>query len=418
MTACPSVRTCVALALAATGLVVLAAGPGRADDSGQDPASFAYGKDQTNWYWKEQQTQNLAGQQLGLPSPQASDTLPVAVAGGQPDKLSALQLDLDFRGYQPGAAITSLVVTLAEGTAQNDKNHPPDLQQEFNQDGKAVQACMITASWKGGQAGAWSEQPGYDGSTCADGQYDKQASTWTFDLTSIAQQWGSGAENDGVMLVPVAAESGSGSGGVQDMSWQVNLKIPAQDDASTSGTNEYDETKSQFTLDFQFGAGEPTDQATPPPTVGGGSSVYTGTTGSGGGGISGPSSTTSTTTTTTRGSAGNGGRDQTLAAKAPPVGSVPKLPWYAWVLFPAVLIALGSVRAVIVEPAAGPRPDGAIAAIRARNQQVRGAGGEPAAAERVRPIPPVPPSLGQLARAGLARAAAWGSESLRRIRSR
>jgi hypothetical protein len=50
----------------------------------------------------------------------------------------------------------------------------------------------------------------------------------------------------------------------------------------------------------------------------------------------------------------------------------PQMPGYVWALLPVGLLALGAVRSVVLEPGAGARPDGVIAAIRRRNLERRG----------------------------------------------
>jgi hypothetical protein len=50
----------------------------------------------------------------------------------------------------------------------------------------------------------------------------------------------------------------------------------------------------------------------------------------------------------------------------------PRAPWYVWLLIPLGLLAWAAVRPLVLEPARGIRPDGAVMAIRRLNAERRG----------------------------------------------
>lgn len=176
-----------------------------------------YGHDQNTWFWRHQLEPAIGllgplNQRLRLPSPQAPDTLPVAVDGGDLEKISALQLDLALRGLTDGRDVESFTVTLAEGTSAGNEGHRGDRRPEFNVEGKRIEACAINDEWAAGSAEPWTLQPdgvrpNYDPSSCSagvrDAETDPARPTWTFDLTSIARDWAGGSvPAHGVMLVP------------------------------------------------------------------------------------------------------------------------------------------------------------------------------------------------------------------------
>ncbi|MDQ4006088.1 MAG: hypothetical protein M3135_07325, partial [Actinomycetota bacterium] len=200
-----------------------------------------------------------------------------------------------------------------------------------------------------------------------------QASTWTFDLGSIAEPWGKNPyENNGVILIPIDQ-----NGGAQE-TWQVNLKVPIEDDPGTPA-NEAETSKNYAMLELEFVPGEPVELEIA--DTGGTTTSTGGTTGTG-------ATTTGGTTTgspplgstdLTGASGGIPGTDTApVTAPTVPTGITPtgdqepRLPAYVWLAVPLGLLALSAVRSVVLEPAGGPRPDGVIAAIRRRNAERRG----------------------------------------------
>src|SRR5207249_701091 len=71
-----------------------------------------------------------------LPDPEASDTLAVAMANGEPEKESVVKLDLGARGMTHATTLSSFVLTMAEdfpgGKNETDDEKNPDLQSEYN----------------------------------------------------------------------------------------------------------------------------------------------------------------------------------------------------------------------------------------------------------------------------------------------
>lgn len=326
---------------------------------GSSPNSYSPATDKANFYWKEQQDMLVpgTGAHAKLPNPQAPDTLAVAMRGGEPDKMSSIQFDLGSRGVTPGSAITQFVMTLAEGFGKNQAGSRPDSVNEFNVEKAVVQACVISDGWASTlpDADLWKEspegpRPKYDQNSCAQGKRDASDPAkpmWTFDLTTVVGSWGEDPfTNHGVMLVGAPPrEKGP------DATWQVNFKIPVADNQATPN-DEYKETQYRATIDLAFQAGgadlfaPPPGYAPPPPMTDfgtGGSASDTGF--------------------------GPAGGTPPQALESRPVRTVPRIPWYAWALMPFGLAALAAVKGAVFETAGGTRPDGVIAAIRARNAQ-------------------------------------------------
>jgi hypothetical protein len=176
-----------------------------------------------------------------------------------------------------------------------------------------------------------------------------------------------------VILLPVDQ-----NGGTQE-TWQVNLKVPTEDDPGTPA-NEAETSKNYAMLELEFVPGKPLKLE----IADTGDTTTTGaTTGTGGTTVGGTSGTPSLGSTDLTGASGGipGTGTGTTPVTAPPVpagltpasDAEPRLPAYVWLAVPLGLLALSAVRSVVLEPAGGPRPDGVIAAIRRRNAERRGA---------------------------------------------
>ena len=180
--------------------------------------------------------------------------------------------------------------------------------------------------------------------------------------------------NDGVMFVPVIQGTNEG-----DHTWQVNLKIPARNDAKTKRVDEYHRTRGRTSVTLTFE--RPVHRKRQPGgTVSGGGTNPFGGNPIGGGGFGGsgsgtvnggsnppvPGSTPSPTPTPTGGTAG-GGSAPTKLTSPPPIPTV-RFPWYAWVLLPVAILCLAAVRSVLFEQVrSGVRPGGVVSSIRQRN---------------------------------------------------
>jgi hypothetical protein len=372
-TATPVRRAVAILALASASLAL--APPAHA---GQEKLFFEYGVDRRSWWWEKQTDQEVTvpvppgapvepSQRVRLPSPQRPDTLPVAVAQGEHERMAALFFDLVARGVTDGSTITSFGFTIEEST---DKNEQPS----FKPAEATIQACRILEFWPDSDGNEeWKTIPRYSGTQCVEGTRDAKGSVpeWSFDATTIVKPWGAQpSQNFGVLLLADL------KGATEDTTWQVNLKIPSRDDAKTAEANEYQKTKTRVIVDMAYVPGEPASGGSLDP---GGSLTYGSSSGSsfsssfGSGGSAGFSGGSPVT------SSGAGTEDtasETSADPAPAAASrpaPPRLPAYVWTLVPLGLLALAAVRSVVLEPAGGPRPDGVIEAIRRRNLERRGA---------------------------------------------
>jgi hypothetical protein len=276
--------------------------------------------------------------------------------------MAAIKFDLVERGVTPGSTIEDLVLGIEESA---DKNEQPSV----NVGAAKIQACVILDVLSGGENERFADRPAYSESDCVEGARETPpapaAPRWTFDLTTLSTPWAEDPfSNNGVMLLGILQDGGPSE------TWQVNLKIPARDDDGTE-VDEYEETKGRATLTLEFVPGE--EPALPESLDPGGSGGGSGGSGSLGGSFGGAPAIDLT------GAGGPPVAPAPSAAPTPdatPVAAVgppePRLPSSVWLLIPLGLLALSAVRSVVLEPAGGPRPGGAIEAIRRRNAERRG----------------------------------------------
>jgi hypothetical protein len=370
-----------ALAVLAAGGLALAVAPPAAAQQ-RDEVRFEYGTDISSWYWERQQDQEIApppppegfpeppvapSQRVRMPNPQRPDTLPVALWQGEHERMSALKFDLLSRGVVAGSRITQLVLEIEESQDRNE--HP-----SFNVDAAAIEACFIQEFLASGENEEWKTRPRYKQSGCVAGKRRTpkgKPAFWRFELTRLAAPWGRDPfANNGVMLQGILPERPT-----NEDTWQVNLKIPGRD-AGATPEDEYRQSRNRARLTLAFVPGE---TSTGPGSLDTGTSVYSGTGGSSFGQSTTFGSGSSPVSTGSVPSAGSGTAAPTTeaspaAATRPAAAPLPqpKLPGYVWALIPLGLLGLTAVRSVVMEPAGGIRPNGAIAAIRARNAQRRG----------------------------------------------
>lgn len=386
------------LALAVLGLIMALALPAHA---AQKRAIFVYGQDRASWFWLDQESVQVGGPDFPggvahrqkLPSPQATDTLPVAVRDGDLEKASALFIDLAARGLVAGSTITKLTVSIVEGT-------DPSEQPPANEDAAAVVACPADDFWPSGDAEEWENLPTYVDTSCAKGRHNDRTdpATWSFDLTQIAQPWGTDPfGNNGVVLI------GDARGGGATETWQINMKIPSRDDSETPETDEYKETKNRVKVTLVYDA-PATDTGDLFDSSSGSGSTFTPT--------SGFTPSTSFTPADTATTAPTTPAETTPPAVAPPVAAPvaetgPHMPGYVWALIPLGLMAISALRSAVFEPVAGMRSDGVVAAIRRRNAERRGV---PAEEMRV--------GTARSVRQAFARARSWMSKVAGSVRRR
>jgi hypothetical protein len=353
-------RAARVLALTAAFSVLM---PGAPALGATEKILFKDGTDRSSWYWNKQIDEEVGGgpisQRVRARSPQNRDTLPVSVEAGKLERISAIYFDLSGRGVTPGSTITKAVLTIAEVTDPNE-------QPAYNTQGKTIQACLIDEFWPGGEAEKWETQPTYDDTGCAKGKRNEKPDppTWTFNLTRIAGPWGEdpSGSNNGVMLLGVIPK---GAGPTE--SWQINVKIPSRDVLATP-ENESKKTRDRAALSLTFSPGQPMLLAPPPPPpppppldFGAGAGFA-------------PSSDFGSEGTETQTEAPQAPATPSGAGiQAEPVAQIrPRAPWYVWMLIPLGLLAWAAVRPLVLEPARGIRPDGAVAAIQRLNAERRG----------------------------------------------
>ncbi len=162
-----------------SALVVGAASPAAAK---VEPGTFRGGEvTKTGWWW----VANQPPAETGLVAfPQESPpnvpkgNLPVAAAGGDPEKLSAIELRL---AAKPGAMVESATLVLQESTSPG---------ANANAENAKILACPITeAFWADGTAARWSSKPEYDCDTAQAAGVRDDKGRWTFDLTMLASGW-------------------------------------------------------------------------------------------------------------------------------------------------------------------------------------------------------------------------------------
>lgn len=173
-----ALRPAAALATALF-LVTLSTG---AADQGVRPGTAEGGElVKTGWWWAGNETpldETVVAPPQSSPPNVPKGALPVAAAGGEPEKLSALEFRVEG---EPGDRVDSARLVLTE-------NAEPGAT--VNAERAVILACPVTESfWADGAAGAWKTRPAYDCEAArAEGERDP-AGLWTFDLTAIAASW-------------------------------------------------------------------------------------------------------------------------------------------------------------------------------------------------------------------------------------
>lgn len=343
----------------------------------------------TSWYWEEAQKEEIkdpqgntvtletpspfcpgAGSGLGNPSQTcAQGRLPIEIRGGDyetPNKLSAVAFDLSL--IPVGSDVHSFKATFREAKAgcyeQDGKpdQDPSDDQCEqtdpINVGKHKLQACLVNAFFGEGEAREYSEVTKYTCSPTDPTAVRKEVKSnkdgpgsdfyWTFDLTSFAKDWvRTFSTTTSIMITGVPLNKDD------QESWRVVLAGPKFEEG--------------FTAEINFTPGE-IDAIPPPPPPGTGTGTTTTTTGGGfPSGDSGGFDSTGTDGSVPTGSGGSGdvpppeeAPDKTIAgAEDVPQG----LPGYVWLAILAGIVGFSLVRSIVLESAAGIRPDGVLATI-------------------------------------------------------
>lgn len=373
------------------------------------------------WYWEPQENEevvtpvgNIAGE---LPNPfcpgvgsgtgAASDVcaegrLPVEVVNGDyetPDKVSAVAFE--FSTVPVGSKILEFTVSFLEaesgcyekeGSTTGQQCENTDAQ---NAEDKLLQACMVKEIFGDGEARPYEELPKYDCGASPPTAKRKQVKNdaeadptdqdpdhvWTFDLSEFATEWTEEfTASSAIQIRPAAPEDAGGSpDDPSDVDWRVVLAGPKFPGGVVTNLV-YEPPKGGI--------------APPPPPPGSdpigappGAGTDFGTT-SDTGFTTGTDPNGGLTPTTTDPAAD--GAPATDAAGDPvavgdeqePTAAVGEgtLPGYVWLALLAGLIGFSMVRNVVLEKAAGQRPDGVLAQIHRLNAERRGAAVAAAAA--------------------------------------
>ena len=311
--------------------------------------------DASAWYWELQKDEEVgagpAAQRVKLPNPQRPGTLPIGYENGEPKKLSALKFDLAARSVPAGSKVTAFQLTIVE---EAEGGEAPTV----NADGKVLQACGASSAWEGAdEPELWKDKP-EAADVCAKGKRSAPKTgeqgpvTWTFDLSTVAADWGDDPfENHGVVFS--AVKPGEGAEGT----WQINLKTPVRDNDATPEIDEAKQSANRVkaTMTYLPGAGN----------QGGSGGVPAGGDAPGGGGAPGGGEPPAGDPP----KAGPDSGDSPTPVAAP---YAPRMPWYVWLLIPVALISAFLVRGALGDTAPAAAGAGVIEQIRRQNAARRG----------------------------------------------
>ncbi len=342
-----------------------------------------------------------------IPVTCAEGRLPIEVRSGnykpeEQNKISAT--GFDFSLVPLGSKVKKFTATYLEARAgcyerEDEQGAVKTYCEEtdpINVEGKELQACLIEGFLTEGEGRPFNEAPRF---TCSESDpvakrkevKTKEGDTehvWTFDLTRFAQGWVKElSTTTGIMIVGHAPEKDAGA----DDSFRVVLTGPKFKAGNIPGI----ETK------LSFVPGEIPDFPEPPTTggfTGGGTGTGLGTTDFGG--TTGTTDFGGATGTTDFGDASGtelgGGDTATVGGEDPAAADEPGLeelplevagaeteqsapvPGYVWLALLAGIVGFSLVRSVVLESAAGIRPNGVLAQIQKLNAERAGA--TPAAA--------------------------------------
>lgn len=347
----------------------------------------------TAWYWESQQSQKVTDPTSGAdiatieaPNPFCPSTsiggppeeagsckegrLPVEVQNSDyetPDKISAVGFDLSL--IPLGSEVKEMTVKFLE--ANDDQSAP------VNGAGKKLQACFVQEFFGPGEARVYREAPRFE---CLEtdpiaerkevqveneeGEKEDRFQ-YKFDLTPFAVRWiEEGKLQSSIMLFPVQPEESEFEAST-DSNWRVVLSGPA----ATNGVI----TKVRYTPGELPSFGGLDGGFDPGGGFGDAGSFGTGSTGSFDAGAPLDSDTGVDPTATAEAPADEEPSVlDSLAAEETSDTAQPGLPGYVWLAILAGLVGFSLVRQVVLEQAAGIRPNGVLAQIRRVNADRRG----------------------------------------------
>jgi hypothetical protein len=152
----------------------------------------------TSEAWYANSPVDLCTTPLGCPpqqaptSPYPADTLHVGAAGGQETARTYVLPNLLTLPY--GATAISGVMTLPVDSANTDGSVAPD--------SATMLACLATAPFTDGTAGAAGAAPKIDCKTSVKAEYDAKKIQFTVDLLPFLKAWSAGTPSLGIALVP------------------------------------------------------------------------------------------------------------------------------------------------------------------------------------------------------------------------
>jgi hypothetical protein len=363
------------------------------------------------WYWENQQVHEVqdpvgnthtvtgpnpfcpsAPGDLGaVPGACAPGRLPVEVVGGDyttPDKVSAVTFD--FSLVPLGSKISKFEVTFLEakgGCYENEGGTPPQRCEQtapVNVAEQELQACQVNDFFGSGSARPYNEVPKFQCSksdpvgTRKEGQVkgidepsgDQESAdyTWTFDLTSLAQKWATGAKQTSILIVPKPPANYDADQQAPNDSWRVVLSGP--------------EAKQGVITSLKY-----TPPATPPPPpppgggtgsvdapvdtgFGSGTTDFGADTGTDPATDFGDDTGTDPVTDAADDTADTG--DATTVAAEGPSNRPESFPMYMWLAIIAGLVGFTMVRSIVIEKATGVRPNGVLAQIKSLNSARNG----------------------------------------------
>lgn len=305
--------------------------------------------DRESWYWRDNAKVNPPGtgqQQETFPVAAQQDHLQVALEGGQDDKRTFLGFNLSEVQDFDGSTVRRFRLTaeVSQTSPEHGQKHQEDAEgsqtavppQTSNADAAEMIACPVTGFMAGGADGdpmtsaeGNSNHPEFDcGLATGTGSASDNGSTWTFDLTRIAQLWADGETIDSAVVLKPALEPPQPPDPAS--SWTVEFHGRALDGLSAQATYTPSGASSEAGAGFSpIGSPESEER------TGGDTAVSAPTAPAGTGTDSTPSPAAGTTPDPTE--------EEPQAVSQQParsVGPSSQFPWYAALPWPLAALAL------------------------------------------------------------------------------